>query len=203
MHHTQARLPQTPMELIMKTTASILFAAALTLSSAPAYAVVLDLSTMTCKQFVEGGDDTIKMVLTWMDGWYKGNSDKAIIDTDVFVENAKQFGTYCGENRTMSIVNAAESVSASEARQGGLANGSGVCAPDDKLRVPRRAAPASAGTFLTVRRSVTGDGIHARSGTVPAKAMRCNARLAFVLWELFRQLSWRQPWRGTNGFKRT
>ena len=66
MHHTQARLTQTPMELIMKTIASILFAAALTLSSAPAHAVVLDLSTMTCKQFVEGDDDTIKMVLTWM-----------------------------------------------------------------------------------------------------------------------------------------
>ena len=108
--HARARLPQTPMELIMKTTASILFAAALTLSSAPAHAVVLDLSTMTCKQFLDGGDDTIRMVLTWMDGWYKGDSDEAIIDTDVFVENAKKFGTYCGKNPTMSIVNAAESV---------------------------------------------------------------------------------------------
>ena len=38
------------------------------------------------------------------------------------------------------------------------------------------------GTFLPVRGSVTGDGILARSGTVPAKAMRCNARMAFVLW---------------------
>jgi acid stress chaperone HdeB len=101
---------QAPRESIMKTTVSILFAAALTLSSVPAHAVVLDLSTMTCKQFVDGGDDTIKMVLTWMDGWYKGDSDEAIIDTDVFVENAKKFGAYCGKNPTMSIVNAAESV---------------------------------------------------------------------------------------------
>ena len=58
---------------IMKSSVSILFAAALTLplglASVPAHAVVLDLSTMTCKQFVDGGDDTIKMVLTWMDGW--------------------------------------------------------------------------------------------------------------------------------------
>jgi acid stress chaperone HdeB len=99
-----------PRESIMKTTVSILFAAALTLSSVPAHAVVLDLSTMTCKQFIDGGDDTIKMVLTWMDGWYKGDSDEAIIDTDVFVENAKKFGTYCGKNPTMSIVNAAEAV---------------------------------------------------------------------------------------------
>src|SRR3954451_8811151 len=102
------------MEIFMKTAISMLFAAALTFcsafSSAPAHAVVLDLSTMTCKQFVEGGDDTIKMVLTWMDGWYKGDSDEAIIDTDVFVENAKKFGTYCAKNPTMSIVNAAEAV---------------------------------------------------------------------------------------------
>jgi acid stress chaperone HdeB len=102
------------MEIAMKTTASILSAAALTLcsalSSTPANAVVLDLSTMTCKQFVEGGDDTIKLVLTWMDGWYKGDSDEAIIDTDVFVENAKKFGTYCGKNPTISIVNAAEEI---------------------------------------------------------------------------------------------
>ena len=39
----------------------------------------------------------------------------------------------------------------------------------------------SVGTFLPVRGYVTGDGILARSGTVSAKAMRCNARLAFVL----------------------
>ena len=94
----------------MKTIGALLIAAGLALSSAPAHAVVLDLSTMTCKQFLEGGDDTIKMVLTWMDGWYKGDSDEAIIDTDVFVENAKQFGSFCGKNPTISIVTAAEKV---------------------------------------------------------------------------------------------
>lgn len=94
----------------MKTTVSILFAASLALSSMPARAVVLDLSTMSCKQFVEGGDDEIKMVLTWMDGWYKGDSDDAIIDTDVFVENAKKFGTYCAAHPTVSIVTAAEAI---------------------------------------------------------------------------------------------
>ena len=93
----------------MKTIASMLFAAVV-LSSVPAGAVVLDLSTMTCKQFLEGGDDEIKMVLTWMDGWYKGDEDEAIIDTDVFVDNAKKFGTFCAKNPTISIVNAAEKV---------------------------------------------------------------------------------------------
>ena len=102
------------MEILMKTNVSTLIAAAMMLAvalpSAPANAVVLDLSTMTCKQFLEGGDDTIKMVLTWMDGWYKGDSDDAIIDTEVFVENAKKFGTYCAAHPTISIVTAAEKV---------------------------------------------------------------------------------------------
>ena len=99
---------------MIKTFVSAVFVAALTLSSTlpskPGNAAVLDLSTLTCKQFIEGGDDEIKMVLTWMDGWYKGDSDEAIIDTDVFVANAKKFGTYCAKNPTISIVNAAESI---------------------------------------------------------------------------------------------
>ena len=94
----------------MKLMRGILFAGAMALSSAPAHAVVLDLSTMTCKQFVESSPDEIKMVLTWMDGWYKGDSDEAIIDTEVFVANAKKFGAFCGANPTISIVNAAEKI---------------------------------------------------------------------------------------------
>jgi acid stress chaperone HdeB len=89
------------------------FAIALIFSAlmlAPAHAVVLDLSTMSCKQFVESDKDTIAMALTWMDGWYKGDSDEAIIDTDVFVANAKKFGEYCAANPTISIVNAAEKI---------------------------------------------------------------------------------------------
>ena len=94
----------------MKTAGMLLVAAGLALSVAPANAVVLDLSTMTCKQFIESDADAIKMVLTWMDGWYKGDSDEAIIDTDAFVENAKKFGTFCAQNPSISIVNAAEKI---------------------------------------------------------------------------------------------
>ncbi len=102
--------PPAPMEIPMKTTMSILFAAAVAWSSAPANATKLDLATMSCKQFLESGDDTIKLVLTWLDGWYKGDEDNALIDTDVFVENAKKFGTYCGKNPAVSIVTAADEI---------------------------------------------------------------------------------------------
>jgi acid stress chaperone HdeB len=69
-----------------------------------------DLSTMTCKQFLESGEDNIAVVLTWMDGWYKGDEDNAIIDTEVFIENAKKFGAYCGKNPTVSVVTAADEI---------------------------------------------------------------------------------------------
>ena len=94
----------------MKSVVAALFGAFLMLSSAPASAVVLDLSTMSCKQFAESGDNGIQMVLIWLDGWYKGDQDEAIIDTDVFVENAKKFGKYCAEHPTVSIVTAAEKI---------------------------------------------------------------------------------------------
>jgi acid stress chaperone HdeB len=81
-----------------------------TLAAAPAHAVVLDLSTVTCKQFIEGDKDEISMVLTWLDGWYKGDEDEAIIDTDVFVANAKKFGSFCAANPNISVVNAAEKI---------------------------------------------------------------------------------------------
>jgi acid stress chaperone HdeB len=94
----------------MKFNRLLIVSAALGLLASPANAVVLDLSTMSCKQFIESGPDEIKMVLTWMDGWYKGDQDEAIIDTEVFVGNAKKFGTYCAAHPTVSIVTAAEKV---------------------------------------------------------------------------------------------
>lgn len=87
-----------------------LIAAMLALPVSAAHAVVLDLYTMTCKQFVDSDQATISMMLTWLDGWYKGDTDEAKIDTDVFVENARRIGAYCGKNPTTSIVNAAEAV---------------------------------------------------------------------------------------------
>jgi acid stress chaperone HdeB len=94
----------------MKSIYTMVAAVGVILASAPAYAVVLDLSTVTCKQFIEGDKDQISMVLTWLDGWYKGDEDEAIIDTDVFVANAKKFGAYCAANPTISVVNAAEEI---------------------------------------------------------------------------------------------
>jgi len=93
----------------MKTTCAM-FAALIAFAVTPAKAVTIDLSVMSCKQFIESKPDDIAMVLTWIDGWYKGDSDEALIDTEVFTENAKKFGAYCATNPGVSIVTAAEKI---------------------------------------------------------------------------------------------
>jgi acid stress chaperone HdeB len=94
----------------MKSVYATLAAVGITFASVPAQASKIDLSTLTCKQFIEGSKDEIGTVLTWLDGWYKGDEDEAIIDTDVFVKTAKKFGTFCAENPNISVVNAAEKI---------------------------------------------------------------------------------------------
>jgi acid stress chaperone HdeB len=94
----------------MKSLRALIASAAMSLPAIPAKAVVLDLYTMNCQQFVDSDKDTISMMLTWLDGWYKGDSDEAKIDTDVFIENARLIGVYCRANPTTSIVNAADAI---------------------------------------------------------------------------------------------
>ena len=85
-------------------------AAALVLPAAPSRAEVIDLSTMTCKKFIESEKDEIGMILTWLDGWYKGDQDDAVIDTHEFEQNAKKLGAYCGANPNIGLITASRKV---------------------------------------------------------------------------------------------
>lgn len=46
----------------------------------------------------------------WVDGWYKGDSDEAIIDTDVLCCERQKVREFCAANPAISIVNAAEKI---------------------------------------------------------------------------------------------
>ena len=51
-------------------------------SSAAARADDIDLSTLTCSKFQHSDDETIKLILTWLDGYYKDQDDPPVIETD-------------------------------------------------------------------------------------------------------------------------
>jgi acid stress chaperone HdeB len=74
----------------------------------PALAADIDLSTWTCKQFQSADDETIKLVLTWLDGYYKDQDDPPVIETSTFVENAKKLGQYCSNHPDIGLITAAD-----------------------------------------------------------------------------------------------
>ena len=87
-----------------------LLAAGMIACCTPAVADDIDLSTWTCKQFLSADKETIKLVLTWLDGYYKDQDDPPVIETDKFVENAKQLGEYCGAHSDQGLITAADKV---------------------------------------------------------------------------------------------
>jgi acid stress chaperone HdeB len=74
----------------------------------PASAADIDLSTWTCKTFVNADKQTIELVLTWLDGYYKDEDDPPVIETNKFVDNAKKLGTYCAEHPDQGLITAAD-----------------------------------------------------------------------------------------------
>ena len=87
-----------------------LLAAEMMACCGPALADDIDLSTWTCKQFVKADDETVKLVLTWLDGYYKDEDDPPVIETDKFVDNAKKLGEYCGDHPDQGLITAADKV---------------------------------------------------------------------------------------------
>ncbi|MGO9004150.1 MAG: HdeA/HdeB family chaperone [Beijerinckiaceae bacterium] len=73
-----------------------------------AQAEQLDLDTVKCKVFLENSKENIAYTLAWLDGYYKGEDDPAVIDFDKLKENAATLGTYCAQHPDATIATAAE-----------------------------------------------------------------------------------------------
>jgi len=78
------------------------------LTLAPARAEKIDLSTMTCKQFLSIDKEEMGIILTWLDAYYKGDDDPPVIDTDKFTRNAGKLGGYCAQNPTIGLITATD-----------------------------------------------------------------------------------------------
>ena len=83
-------------------------AAAFIVATCTAQATMIDLATKTCRQFQTSDQEEIKLILTWLDGYYREDTEPAVIDTDRFLENAQKLGEYCRANPDISIITAAD-----------------------------------------------------------------------------------------------
>jgi acid stress chaperone HdeB len=73
-----------------------------------ASATSIDLSTWSCAKFQAADKDDIGVILAWMDGYYRGEDDPPVIDTEKFVANAKKLGEYCAAHPETGIITAAD-----------------------------------------------------------------------------------------------
>jgi len=98
----------------VKTISAIVVAASLMatplFASAPAAAQKLDLSTLSCKQFLDSGERTMSMVLMWITGFLTDEDEPQIIDFDKLKVDAGKLGDYCRKNPTTNLMTAAEEV---------------------------------------------------------------------------------------------
>jgi acid stress chaperone HdeB len=76
----------------------------------PAFADDIDLSTWSCKKFQSADKETIGIILTWLDGYYKDQDDPPVIETTQFVDNAKKLGEYCSDHPDQGLITAADKV---------------------------------------------------------------------------------------------
>ena len=84
--------------------------AAMMLAASPALAENLDLSTVTCKDFLAAGKDNISIILTWLDAYHLGKDAPPVIDFDRMTESGAALGKYCGENGDATLSKAADTV---------------------------------------------------------------------------------------------
>ena len=88
----------------------VLLAAAALLSPLPARAQQLDLSTITCKEFIGSSKENIGLILMWMEGYYNDSDAKPIVDFDKMQKDGAKLGEYCGKNPGHSLITAADEV---------------------------------------------------------------------------------------------
>jgi acid stress chaperone HdeB len=89
-----------------RTTAALL----ILLFTSASHAVVVDLSKMTCQEFLTSDKEEIRFIWAWLDGYYKDKQDPTIIDTDTMMDNLKRLNAYCAANPTVGLITATDTM---------------------------------------------------------------------------------------------
>jgi acid stress chaperone HdeB len=83
---------------------------AIMLLPAPAAPQVVDLTAIKCKQFLDSGKQTIAYIMMWLDGYFTGEDDPAVLDFEQMKKKGEKLGEYCAKNPTHGLLTAAEEV---------------------------------------------------------------------------------------------
>ncbi len=76
--------------------------------------VTLDVSKITCWQYVAYKVTNPKYLAVWLSGFRHGKNGETIVDMQAVVENAAKLERYCGQNPDIPMMQAAETVLGSQ-----------------------------------------------------------------------------------------
>jgi acid stress chaperone HdeB len=94
--------------MIRVAAATLLAAAVLAAHGADGQA--LDLSAISCKQFIELPKDTAAAITLWLDGHLTDEDDPAVFDLDRIKANTERLAAFCARNPQTGLIAAAEGV---------------------------------------------------------------------------------------------
>jgi hypothetical protein len=89
----------------LKAAAAALFAAMLTVSQAEAQ-VTVDVSKITCDQYITQRITHTRSVNIWISGFYAGRRNDPVLDTQQLERNSSKLSRFCEQNRDMLLLDA-------------------------------------------------------------------------------------------------
>jgi acid stress chaperone HdeB len=85
-------------------------ALALAASSNARAQVILDLSKVTCDQFVKYQVANPKFIIMWLSGYFHGKRGNTMVDTQKLIANADAVEDYCFKNPEAPLMPAVETI---------------------------------------------------------------------------------------------
>jgi hypothetical protein len=70
----------------------------------------VDLSAISCRQFLELPKDTAAAITMWLDGHLTDEEDPAVLDLDRIKAKAERLAAFCAQNPQTGLMAAAEDV---------------------------------------------------------------------------------------------
>jgi acid stress chaperone HdeB len=90
------------------------FIAAGLMAASNAGAQVVDVSTITCKDFSAHKKDEMLAIIMWLSGYYTKDDDPTVIDFAKVKGKTDKVADFCTKNPAVGLVPAAEPILASE-----------------------------------------------------------------------------------------
>ncbi len=76
--------------------------------SAAVAQVTIDVSKITCNQYVLDQVTDFRTIIAWLDGFYSGKRNNTVVDTRALERNADKVEEYCRSHRDMPLMQAVE-----------------------------------------------------------------------------------------------